>query len=57
MCIELMKWLLAERGLESPFRVDGSFAMSSEPQPAVASPSDADFARLLDDPRRRSKPA
>ena len=50
MCIEAIKWLLAERGVASPFGVDGAFVLSSEPLPSVPAPSDEDFARLLDEP-------
>jgi len=51
MCIRGLNWLLAERGVVSPFRVDGSFVLSSEPVPAVPPPTDADLARLLGQPR------
>jgi hypothetical protein len=57
MCIEAMKWLLAEQGVASPFGVDGAFVLSSEPLPSVSPPTDDDFARLLDQSRPPGNPA
>jgi hypothetical protein len=57
MCIEGLKWILARRGLVSPFGVDGGFVLSSDPEPAIDPPTEADFAQLLEDPRTRDEPA
>jgi hypothetical protein len=56
MCIEAMKWVLAQRGKVSPFGVDGTFVLSSEPQPAAEPPTDADFEQLLEELRPGGEP-
>jgi hypothetical protein len=56
MCIEGLKWVLAQRGNVSPFGVDGTFVLSSESEPAAAPPTDADFEQLLEELRPDGEP-